>query len=51
MLDLNPELKGGSVPWDGKEYLLKVPAPKRREALRLAQFCWKMAKLAALEKP
>jgi len=42
--DLNPELNQWVAPRDQREYLLKVPAPKKKEAGRLAQVCWQMEK-------
>jgi len=51
LLALNPELKGGLIPAAGQECLLKVPAPKRREAHYLAQLCGKPSQPAALESP
>ena len=51
LVELNPELKGEVTPPGQKEYLLKVPAKKIREAKRLALWCWEKERLAALEYP
>jgi hypothetical protein len=49
LVELNPELKGGVTPPDQKEYPLKVPAYKIRQAKRLARLCLHMNKEATLD--
>jgi len=49
LMELNPELKAGVTPPDQKEYPLKVPAHKIRQAKRLARFCLHMNKEAILD--
>lgn len=48
LLELNPEIKTGRAPDETKEYLLKVPAQKMREARSLARLCWQIQKMTAL---
>jgi len=42
--ELNPELKGWVTPAVPGEYILKVPLHTKKEARRLAQACWLLAK-------
>ncbi len=42
--ELNPELQQWVTPADQREYLLKVPVHKKKDARRLARVCWQMAK-------
>ena len=49
-LEFNPELQGERLPVGPKEYWLKVPGNKKREADRLARLSWRLEKLVSLEK-
>jgi membrane-bound lytic murein transglycosylase D len=48
-LEFNPQLQGESLPAGPKEYWLKVPGNKKREADRLARLSWRLEKMASLK--
>jgi membrane-bound lytic murein transglycosylase D len=39
--ELNPELRKDCTPFDCQEYSLRIPARQQRQAIQLAQICWK----------
>ena len=48
-LEFNPELQGERLPAGTKEYWLKVPGNKKREADQLARLSWSQGKMISLK--